>query len=564
MLNQIKHPLLLAFLAAVFFIPFLGYVHLFDWDEINFAEAAREMIVLDDYTRVHIRFLPFWEKPPFFFWLQAISMKIFGINEFAARFPNAVAGIITLPVLYGIGKKLYDSRFGIIWAIVYMGSLFPGFYFQSGIIDPWFNFFIFMSLYYFLLSYWKRADYDGIRLKHSHWLYLSIAGLFCALAVLTKGPVAFLILSLCFFVYWVMKGFKMYVTVPQFLLYTVIMLSLTFIWYGIETLKNGPWFILEFIEYNYRLFKQPDAGHGGFFGYHFVVVFFGCFPASIFLFRGLFRQWHDFEYQKNFKLWMLILFWVVLILFSIVKSKIVHYSSLSYFPLTFIGTLVLYQILQKKIAFRHTMRWGIRFIAAIIGLALFLFPFVGINIEIVQELVNDPFAKANMDADPGWKGYESLTGILLILTSFIGTALLARKKKMLGIYILFLGTALVLKLSVILTVKKIEAYSQLAAIEYYQEHADEDAYIQTIDHKTYADLFYGKLSPENKPKVDDYGDYNQKLAWENWLLSGEIDKPVYFLSKNKSDRRLKEAAKFGVVKTGEKNGFVFYKREPKN
>lgn len=562
MWQQFKYPVLLATLAALIFIPFLGHVHLFDWDEINFAEAAREMLILNDYTRVHIRFLPFWEKPPLFFWLQALSMHLFGVNEFAARFPNALAGIITLPVLYAMGKKLYDEKFGLIWGIVYLGSLFPGFYFQTGIIDPWFNFFIFLSLYFFILSYWKRYDFDGISLQRNHWIYLLLAAVSCGLAVLTKGPVAFLILCLTFFVYWIMKRFRMYVTVPQFLVFTVVMASVTFVWYGIETLKNGPWFITEFIRYNYRLFKQPDAGHGGFFGYHFVVVFFGCFPASIFLLRGLFAQWHEWEYQKNFKTWMMILLWVVLILFTIVKSKIAHYSSLTYFPLTFISSLVIYQIMENRIAFRHTMRWGIRFVASIIGLALFALPFIGMNIEVIQEMVRDPFARANMDADPGWTGWESITGILMILVAYIGTALMGRKRIISGLVVLFVGTALVLKLAVIFTVKKIEAYSQLAAIEYYKEHADKDVYIQPIDHKTYADLFYGKMTQDNNPEVEDYSDYNQRTAWENHLLMGEIDKPVYFISKNKSDRRLREAAEYGVKKIGEENGFVFYKRMP--
>jgi 4-amino-4-deoxy-L-arabinose transferase-like glycosyltransferase len=86
--------------GIIFFIPFLGRVHLFDWDEINFAESAREMIVTGNYHRVQINFQPFWEKPPLFFWLQAGSMKMFGINEFAARFPNAIFGIITLVTFF--------------------------------------------------------------------------------------------------------------------------------------------------------------------------------------------------------------------------------------------------------------------------------------------------------------------------------------------------------------------------------------------------------------------------------------------------------------------------------
>jgi 4-amino-4-deoxy-L-arabinose transferase-like glycosyltransferase len=95
-------------------MPFLGGVHLFDWDEINFAEAAREMIIQKDYLRVYINYEPFWEKPPLFIWLQAFAMKLFGINEYAARFPNAVCGVITLIVLFLIGEKLYDRRFGFL------------------------------------------------------------------------------------------------------------------------------------------------------------------------------------------------------------------------------------------------------------------------------------------------------------------------------------------------------------------------------------------------------------------------------------------------------------------
>ena len=138
-INPIKIQLIIAVVAALFFIPFLGGVHLFDWDEINFAEAAREMIVTGDYMTVKINFLPFWEKPPIFIWMQVASMKMFGINEFAARLPNAIAGIVTLLTLFNIGRKLRDNQFGVVWVLAYAGSFLPFFYFKSGIIDPWFN-----------------------------------------------------------------------------------------------------------------------------------------------------------------------------------------------------------------------------------------------------------------------------------------------------------------------------------------------------------------------------------------------------------------------------------------
>ncbi|MDP4686851.1 MAG: glycosyltransferase family 39 protein, partial [Salibacteraceae bacterium] len=102
---MIKDRLILLVYSALLFVPFLGAVHLFDWDEINFAESAREMLLTGNWFQVQINFEPFWEKPPLFFWMQVLSMKAFGINEFAARFPNAICGIVTLQVLFSIGLK---------------------------------------------------------------------------------------------------------------------------------------------------------------------------------------------------------------------------------------------------------------------------------------------------------------------------------------------------------------------------------------------------------------------------------------------------------------------------
>src|SRR6202046_1798333 len=124
-LSKTSGILLVAICSALLFLPFLGRVHLFDWDEINFAECSREMIKMHDYSRVYINFKPFWEKPPMFFWMQSTAMKIFGMGEFASRLPNALCGIATLMVVFLCGTKIYDKKFGVLWALAYGGSLFP-------------------------------------------------------------------------------------------------------------------------------------------------------------------------------------------------------------------------------------------------------------------------------------------------------------------------------------------------------------------------------------------------------------------------------------------------------
>ena len=339
----------------MFFLPFLGGVHLFDWDEINFAEISREMILLKDYLRIYVNFLPFWEKPPFFFWMQVLAMKSFGVSEFSARLPNAIAGIVTLVFLYNAGKFLYNHRFGLIWAGAYFGSVLPFLYFKSGIIDPIFNLFIFVGLYNFMLFYWKKDGFEGLNLKYHPWIYLFLGGFFVGMGILTKGQVAYLIPVLTFFVYWVYQRFRFYVNVPQFLFFTLAGTLVTLTWYGLETYVHGTWFIEEFNKYQYRLFSTPDAGHKGFPGYHFAVLLVGCFPASIFLIRSFSALPADtYAYQRDFRMWMKMLFWVVLILFTIVRSKIVHYSSMCYFPLTFLASVVIYRIIEGEL---ELLRW---------------------------------------------------------------------------------------------------------------------------------------------------------------------------------------------------------------
>ena len=282
MSTSARHSLLLALLGALVYLPFLGGVHLFDWDEINFAEITREMLILDDYLRIYVNFQPFWEKPPFFFWMQALAMHTFGVGEYAARLPNAICGILTLVILYQIGRKLYDARFGLIWSTVYLGTLLPLLYFKSGIIDPFFNLFIFLGLYFFIVAYWKKDGFSDPGYSRNNWWYLFLGGFFIGMGILTKGQTAYLIAVLTLGVYWLYERFRMYISIPRFLFFTAAATLVTLGWYGLETWKNGPWFIQEFNKYQYRLFSTPDAGHGGFPGYHFVVLLIGCFPASIF------------------------------------------------------------------------------------------------------------------------------------------------------------------------------------------------------------------------------------------------------------------------------------------
>lgn len=549
------HVWLLALTGAVLFLPFLGAVHLFDWDEINFAESAREMLATGDWATVRINFEPFIEKPPLFFWLQGACMWLFGVNEFAARLPNALFGILTLLTLFWIGRRHVSAAFGYLWALCYLGSFLPFLYFKSGIIDPVFNFFIFLGVYYLA---WAISAQGATARKRVVW-----AGVFTGLAMLTKGPVGLLLVGLTVLGWWGYKrrfgqlgnwarGFAW----GNIGLYALAVFLVCMLWYGIELYRNGWAGFWAFIEYQIRLLRTPDAGHEQPFYYHFVVVLIGCFPMSAFglaaLLKARSHRAHANEAdttKTHLWPWMVILLWVVLVLFSLVRTKIVHYSSMAYLPLSFLAVSYLYRRFESQAALPAWVKGLVFGLGGLFGLLLAGFPLLMVHRQAIYPMIKDPFAVAGLELPVGWTYADALFGLLyLVVLGFAGYYLIRKHFKR-GVLLLFHASALVLLAFLAVIVPKVEQHTQAPAIEFFQAHADEDAYKVTVGYRSYAQHFYGKATP-HEPQAPE----------EQWLLSGPIDRPVYFSVKVTKQEIVEPYADIEHLYT--KGGFAFYVRQP--
>jgi hypothetical protein len=547
---------LIIVIGVLLFFPYLGTVNLFDWDEINFAEAAREMIVTGDYLTVRIDYKPFHEKPPLFIQMQAVSMLVFGVNEFAARFPNAIIGIISLLVIYHIGKKLFDFRFGLLWVLTYVGSILPNFYFKTGIIDPTFNLFMFLSVYY--IFRFCNEGYSESFSSIYHVRYAAIAGIFVMLAIMTKGPVGYLLPVLAWLAFWFMNRKNIKFPVRAFLYFSLIATIVPITWYLLVLIFNGGDLLEDFISYHLRLLSTEDAGHGGPIYYHFVVLLIGCFPASIIMFRGFRHDPSDNNDQRLFKWLMIILLSVVVVVFSIVSTKIVHYSSLAYFPITFLAAYVVYKIIYKEMRSKKSTIWLIAIFGILWGLLLGGLPLILINYHWIIESVGDPFTKEILKTPVSWGGYEYFVGVLYILIILFTVILLIKKQFLKGFTVLFGGTAIVMFTFLPLVAAKIEQYTQGTAVEFYRSMQGKKAYIHILDigNYKYGHLFYAQKPPELSSH------YNKNIPKNNikeWLLTGEIDHPAFFITKN---TRAKDYINInGIDSLYEKNGFVILFRD---
>ena len=100
-------------------------------------------------------------------------------------------------------------------------------------------------------------------------------------------------------------------------------------------------------------------------------------------------------------------------------------------------------------------------------------------------------------------------------------------------------------------VPKIEQYSQAPVINFYKNIAGQDVYATTVGFYSYAPYFYFSKMPGG----------NAESSNKEWLLNGEIDKPVYIVAKSTSKTVFEQHPDCRFIK--QEGGFLFYCRSPK-
>ena len=564
--SDIKPFLFFLFYSMVLVIPFIGSHNLFDWDEINFSESSREMLVSSNFFQVMVNFEPFHEKPPLYFWLQALSMNYFGVGSFAARLPNAVLSILVPFILFKIGSNLKNKTFGWIWSIIFLSGLLPNLYFRSGIIDPYFNLFIFLAIYYFYLSIYFK-----------YTLNIFFSGLFSGLAILTKGPVGLLIVILSCSIFLLLN--KKYLSLKQIIYFILPLIIVSSPWYLFELVHKGPWFMVEFVQYQLELFSHPVAGHKQPLYYHFLVVLIGCIPFS---FLGLRNALKDSGSEIIFEKLMRILLWTVLILFTIVTTKIIHYSSMSYIPLSFLAAVETYKIFMGK-SLKRVLKIPLVILSSCMGLFLAIILYLlTYKIDTIFSFITDSNVKDVLNVKLIWHGWEWMIPLILVAASIIWLIKINTNIiKYLASFSILIGLTFALLGHYI--VPKIEMAIQGNAIKFYEDISDEKKYITTVGFKSYAHYFYSRIDELDSSdqlyntKSEILNNYfsssslndlnrNEKNKFNgyvlNWLINGKIDRTAYFVTKkSRPIKQLEKSKNLKLVK--QTANYQFYKREIK-
>ena len=156
-------------------------------DETRYAEIPREMIASGDWVVPHLNGLRYFEKPVLGYWLTAGSMVLFGENAFAIRFPSAMAvGISALMVFFLVWRFAGGFLPGILAAAALLTCLEVYVIGMISILDSVLSLFLTGVMISFFFAYMEED-----RVKKMG--FLALFGVFCGLAFLAKGFIAFVI-----------------------------------------------------------------------------------------------------------------------------------------------------------------------------------------------------------------------------------------------------------------------------------------------------------------------------------------------------------------------------------
>jgi 4-amino-4-deoxy-L-arabinose transferase-like glycosyltransferase len=161
----------------IFFVG-LGSPALYDPHEALYAEVAREMVVRGDWLTPHLNGTRYLDKPPLFYWLIAIAYTVFGVSEFSARLPIALAALGGVVVTWGIARHLFDGRIAALAGLVLTTSV--GYFVFSRQLLPDIVFALFTTLAFY--GFLRAIEPDRSRRPWAILAYMSLA-----LAVMTKG-----------------------------------------------------------------------------------------------------------------------------------------------------------------------------------------------------------------------------------------------------------------------------------------------------------------------------------------------------------------------------------------
>jgi 4-amino-4-deoxy-L-arabinose transferase-like glycosyltransferase len=202
------------------------------YDDAFYAHYGEQMILTGDWWSLRLNGYHIFEFPPMFPWLEALSMKVFGITDFAAKVPAALSGLLTTVLTYLVAKELFISAWAPILSMAIMsGSQIFIKYSMHSMTDAPFTCFFTLALYLYLKGLKKPG-------------YFFLSGVAIGTAVLTRSVLGLIPLGVIFLHIIVTGRYKL-IWSKYFIGAVVLSIAIPIVWYGSQYNLYGRQFLNE-------------------------------------------------------------------------------------------------------------------------------------------------------------------------------------------------------------------------------------------------------------------------------------------------------------------------------
>ncbi len=262
--------LLLAWAALC--LPNLGGPSLWDIDEGNNSEAAREMWRADNWIVPTCNYRLREDKPALIYWLQGAGYAAFGLGEFAARLPSALAALAAMLGTYELGRRMFSASSGLLAGLLLGTAVMFCAAAHFANPDSLLNACTLFALFFF----WR--DYAAGRRGWSPW-----CGAAAGLGVLAKGPVGLVLPAAValLFLLWRRELRRLWsLRVLTGLLAFVLVAAPWYVWVTVET--KAAWTVGFWTHHNVNRFTGAMESHTGPFYYYVGAMLVGCAPWCVF------------------------------------------------------------------------------------------------------------------------------------------------------------------------------------------------------------------------------------------------------------------------------------------
>lgn len=392
----------LVLLLGLNFLMGLGSVPLFDLDEGAFSAATMEMLQRGDYITTymggHLRF----DKPIFIYWLQAASVSIFGLTEFALRLPSALCATLWCWVVLEFGRQFLDTSKAATAAILLACSLVVSMIARAATADALLNLWIALAMLdsYPLLSQAQpnKSLFDRYALRAYLWV---------GLGVLAKGPIAIMIPVLSTGLFALLDKrlhhwFRMLFNPVGW----IICLSVFLPWYIAEYMAQGQAFIDGFfLKHNLSRFNSTLEGHGGSIFYYLPVSLLVFMPLTGFFLQLISRLRRFSLHADSLDIFCWSWFGFVLIFFSFSNTQLPHYLLYGATPIF---------ILMAKYREQLQSRWLVWLPIALLLIPLIFLPEIGQNVLKHEHKVD---VIAMIQDGMSWLNWQYRLSLIIALTA---------------------------------------------------------------------------------------------------------------------------------------------------